>query len=53
MQVREGLLYRGGVVSSSFVTDLWLSDNECMPSREALASLRGRRYGRHMMGSEG
>ena len=24
-----------------------------MPSRKALVSLRGRRYGRHMMGSEG
>jgi hypothetical protein len=47
--LRELLLYRGGVVSSSFVTDLSL----CMPSREALASLRGRRVGRHMMGSEG
>src|ERR1700681_4004226 len=47
------LLYRGGVLSSSFVTEPLLPNNRCMPSREVLASLRGRRYGRHMMGSEG
>jgi hypothetical protein len=50
---RETLLYRGGVVSSPFTTDLSSPNNRRTPSREVLASLRGRRAGRHMMGSEG
>ena len=50
---RETLLYRGGVVSSSFITARSLSYSYRTPSREVLASLRGRRDGRHMMGSEG
>src|SRR3954447_22404553 len=51
--IRETLLYRGGVVSSLFATAHWLFHGCCTPSREVLASLRGRRDGRHMMGSEG
>src|SRR3954468_22596626 len=51
--VKETLLYRGGVVSSSFVTARSFSSSYRTPSREVLASLRGRRAGRHMMGSEG
>jgi len=47
------LLYRGGVVSSSFVAARSFSYSSRTPSREVLASLRGRRDGRHMMGSEG
>src|SRR3954452_14055560 len=50
---RETLLYRGGVVSSFFITVRSLSSSSHTPSREVLASLRGRRDGRHMMGSEG
>src|SRR3954463_4457423 len=50
---RETLLYRGGVVSSFFITVRSLSYSYRIPSREVLASLRGRRDGRHMMGSEG
>ena len=50
---RETLLYRGGVVSSFFITVRSLSYSYCTPSREVLASLRGRRDSRHMMGSEG
>ena len=50
---REALLYRGSVVSSFFVTARSLSYSYRTPSREVLASLRGRRAGRHMMGSEG
>src|SRR3954452_1449667 len=50
---RETLLYRGGVVSSFFITVRSLSYSYRTPSREVLASLRGRRDGRHMMGSEG
>src|SRR5689334_20004111 len=50
---KETLLYRGGVVSSFFATARSLSCSYCTPSREVLASLRGRRDGRHMMGSEG
>ena len=50
---RETLLYRGGVVSSFFITVCSLSYSYRTPSREVLASLRGRRDGRHMMGSEG
>src|SRR3954462_612129 len=50
---RETLLYRGGVVSSFFITVRSLSYSYRTPSHEVLASLRGRRYGRHMMGSEG
>src|SRR3954463_12860766 len=50
---RETLLYRGGVVSSFFITVRSLSCSYLTPSREVLASLRGRRDGRHMMGSEG
>src|SRR4051794_3227417 len=51
--LRETLLYRGGVVSSFFITVRSLSYSYRTPSREVLASLRGRRDGRHMMGSEG
>src|SRR4051812_21536450 len=51
--VRETLLYRGGIVSSSFATARSFSYNCRTPSREVLASLRGRRDGRHIMGSEG
>src|SRR3954449_5842454 len=47
------LLYRGGVVSSFFITVRSLSYSYRTPSREVLASLRGRRDGRHMRGSEG
>src|SRR3954447_13569108 len=50
---REALLYRGGIVSSLFATARSLSYSYRTPSREVLASLRGRRAGRHMMGSEG
>src|SRR5919112_6224413 len=50
---REILLYRGGVVSSFFTTAPSLFCGRRTPSREVLASLRGRRAGRHMMGSEG
>src|SRR3954452_23286920 len=50
---RETLLYRGGVVSSFFATAYSLSYSYRTPSRGVLASLRGRRDGRHMMGSEG
>src|SRR3954462_3024752 len=39
--------------SSLFATAHWLFHGCCTPSREVLASLRGRRDGRHMMGSEG
>src|SRR3954471_3777526 len=51
--IKETLLYRGGVVSSFFITVRSLSYSYRTPSREVLASLRGRRWGRHMMGSEG
>src|SRR5689334_4842008 len=47
------LLYRGGVLSSFFAPARSLSYSYRTPSREVLASLRGRRDGRHMMGSEG
>src|SRR3954453_4164736 len=50
---RETLLYRGGVVSIFFITVRSLSYSYRTPSREVLAFLRGRRDGRHMMGSEG
>src|SRR5919112_5939412 len=50
---REILLYRGGVVSSFFATAHSLFCSYRTPSREVLASLRGWRAGRHMMGSEG
>ena len=52
-KARETLLYRGGVVSSAFITARLLPNNRFTPSREVLASLRGRRVGRPMMGSEG
>ena len=51
--VRDTLLYRGGVVSSPFITDPSSPNNRCTPSLEVLASLRGWRAGRHMIGSEG
>src|SRR3954469_2074197 len=51
--LREILLHRGGVVSSSFITVRSVFYSYRTPSREVLASLRGRRWGRHMMGSEG
>jgi hypothetical protein len=41
------------VIKLSFINDVLPSSNERRPFREALASLRGRRYGRHVMGSEG
>src|SRR6476659_399954 len=50
---KETLLYCGGVVSSFFITARSFSYSNRTPSREVLAALRGRRDGRHMMGSEG
>src|SRR3954451_15158568 len=50
---RETLLYRGGVVSSFFITVRSLSYSYRTLSREVLPALGGRRDGRHMMGSEG
>ena len=47
------LLYRGGVVSSFFITARSLFYSYRTPSREVLAFLRGQRDRRHMMGSEG
>ncbi len=40
-------------MSSPFITDPSSPNNRFTQSREVLASLRGRRAGRHMMGSEG
>jgi hypothetical protein len=52
-RLREPSLSRWWGVKLSFNTDFPLRRMNFMPSREALASLRGRRQGRHMMGSEG
>jgi hypothetical protein len=48
---RKEVLYRGGVASSSFLTDAFASHYKRLPSREALASFQGRHNGRDMLGS--
>src|SRR6476469_5952391 len=47
------LFYRGGVVSSFFITARSLPHSRHAPSREGLASRRGRCDSRHMMGLKG